>query len=133
MGPLLALFLVISLNLAPAGTQTIVLDNFVVEGVGIYPDATRFVLTRDEGGWLLPNAQGQPWFTLTVIGPVITLDDNAGAVDQVDLGAALGLPAEEWWSAAIVEPPGLAPLHLTHLPDGLNVVLDGQLAARVRW
>lgn len=133
MGPLLALFLVISLNLAPADTQTIELDNFVVEGVGIYPDATRFVLTREDSGWLLLNAQGQPWFTLSVDGPVMTLDDNAGTVDQVDLGAALGLPAEEWWSDVIVEPPGLAPLHLDHLPDGVNVTLDGQLAAEVRW
>lgn len=133
MGPLLALFLVISLNMAPAGTQTIALDNFVVEGVGIYPDATRFVLTREESGWLLLNAQGQPWFTLNVDGAVMALDNNAGAVDQLDLGAALGLPAEEWWRDAIVEPPGLAPLHLTHLPDGFDVTLDGQLAAKVRW
>ena len=71
MGPLLAIFVVISLNMAPDGAQTVTLDSYVVEGVGISADATRFLLTRmDEGRWLLHDAQGRPWYTVEVVGPV---------------------------------------------------------------
>ena len=134
MGPLLAIFLVISLNMAPEGAQSVTLDNYVVEGVGIYPDATRFLITSSgDGSWLLHDAQGAPWFTVTVDGPLLMLTNIEGGTDQVDIGAAVGLPADEWWASELVEPPGVSPLVLTHLPNGVNVTLDGLRAAEVRW
>lgn len=134
MGPLLAIFLVISLNMAPEDTQSVTLDNYVVEGVGIYPDATRFVLTRsDDGTWLLHDAHGAPWFVVSVDGPMLSLTNMDGGTDLVDMGAALGLPAEPWWASEAVAPPGAAPLVLTHLPNGVNVALDGMRAAEMRW
>src|SRR5690606_287801 len=90
VGPLLAIFVVISLNMAPDGAQTVTLDSDVVEGVGIAADATRFLLTRmDEGRWLLHDAQGRPWYTVEVDGPWLTLTTQAGTSDRIDLGAAL--------------------------------------------
>jgi|SRR5690606_22855063 len=134
MGPLLAIFLVISLNLAPENANSLTIDNHVVEGVGIYAEPTRFVLERnDDAGWSLRNAQGEPWFTVVVEGPVISLTNTEGGSDRVDIGAAVGLPAEEWWVADSVEPPGLTPLVIERLPNGLNVTIDGLRAAAVRW
>ena len=135
MGTLLAVLLVISLNLAPGGAQTVTIDDYVVEGVGIHPDATRFVLTRrDDATWLLHDAQGQPWFVVGVDGSWLTLSATDGApLDNVDLGAALGLPAEAWWAGEAVAPPGATPLDLAHRPDGVDVTIDGLLAAEVRW
>jgi len=110
VGPLLAIFVVISLNMAPDGAQTVTLDSYVVEGVGISADATRFLLTRmDEGRWLLHDAQGRPWYTVEVDGPWLTLTTQAGTSDRIDLGAALGLPAEPWWASDQVAPPGSTP------------------------
>lgn len=134
MGTLLAIFLVISLNLAPESAQSVTLDNYVVEGVGIYPDATRFLLTRAaDGTWLLHNAQGAPWFVVAVDGPMLTLTNMDGGADQVDIGAALGLPSEPWWASEAVEPPGASALVLSHLTAGVNVSIDGLRAAEVRW
>jgi len=134
VGPLLAIFVVISLNMAPDGAHTVTLDSYVVEGVGISADATRFLLTRmDEGRWLLHDAQGRPWYTVEVDGPWLTLTTQAGTSDRIDLGAALGLPAEPWWASDQVAPPGSTPLVLTHRPDGVNATLDGMRAAEVRW
>ncbi len=135
MGTLLAVFLVISLNLAPTGAQAVTIDSYVVEGVGIYADATRFLLTKtDDATWLLHDAQGQPWFVVAVDGPWLTLTTSDGAAtDRVHLGDALGLPDEPWWSGDAVAPPGASPLVLTHLPDGVDVTLEGLLAAEVRW
>jgi len=135
MGTLLAVFLVISLNLAPPGAQTVTIDDYVVEGVGIFPDPTRFLLARtDEAAWLLHDAQGAPWLVVAVEGPWLTLSGTDGTVlDRVDVGAALGLPAEAWWSGEEVAPPGASPLVLAHRPDGVDVSLDGLLAARLRW
>lgn len=134
MGVLLAIFVVISVNLAPEGASSLTIDNYVVEGVGIYPDATRFVLKRTEAGsWSMLNAQGEPWFVVAVDGPVISLTNTAGETDTVDIGAAVGLPAAAWWEAASVEPPGASPLVIARLPNGFNVSLDGLRAAAVRW
>lgn len=133
MGTLLALFIVISLNLAPEGARTVTIDSFVVEGVGIHSEATTFVLTRDpDGTWQLNDAHGDPWYVVAVAGPVITISAD-GVDNEVDLGAALGLPAEEWWTADSVEPPGFSALLLQHLADGLNIDLEGMRAAEARW
>ncbi len=134
MGTLLALFLVISLNLAPGGSQSVTIDNYVVEGVGIYPDATTLLMTKnDDATWLLRDAQGNPWFTVAVDGPMLSISSAGSSGDAVDIGAALGLPAEPWWSGDAVEPAGLPPIPLTHLPNGVDVAVDGQLAAEIRW
>lgn len=134
MGVLLAIFVVISLNLVPEGAPSLTIDNYVVEGVGIYPDATRFVLERTEASsWSMLNAQGEPWFVVAVQGPVISLTTATGETDTVDIGAAVGLPAEAWWEAASVAPPGASPLVIERLPNGFNVTLDGLRAAEVRW
>jgi len=134
MGTLLALFLVISLNLAPGGSQSVTIDNYVVEGVGIYPDATTLLMTKnDDATWLLHDAQGKPWFTVAVDGPLLTLTNASGGGDTVDIGAALGLPAEPWWSGDAVQPPGFSPIVLSHLSNGVDVALDGLRAAEIRW
>lgn len=133
MGPLLAIFLIVSLNLAPSGTSTVTIDSYVVEGVGIYDEASRFVAKRVEGGqWELLDAFGDPWFVVSVDGPKLTLLTEAGP-DQVDFGAALGLPDTPWWADDVVEPPGLSPLVLAHLTNGVDIELDGLLAAAIRW
>lgn len=134
MGTLLAIFLVISLNTAPEGAQSLTIDSYVVEGVGIYSEATTFLITRNpDATWLLHDAHGSPWFTVAVDGPNLTLTNIDGGSETVDMGAALGLPAEDWWAADAVEPPGFSPIMLTHLQGGVNVALDGLTAAEVRW
>ncbi len=134
MGPILAIFLVISLNLAPDHAQSVTLDSYVVEGVGIHADATRFLLTKTgDGTWLLHDAQGEPWFVVAVDGPTLSLTDTAGAGDRVDIGAAFGLTADEWWASEVIQPPGATPMLLSRRSDGLDVTLDGLLAAEVRW
>lgn len=134
MGTLLALFIVVSLNLAPDNVQNLTIDSYVVEGVGIHSDATTFLLTRNpDETWLLHDAHGAPWFVVSVNGPEITLANPNGGADTVDLGAALGLPQEEWWAADAVEPPGFTPILLSHRADGVNVSIDGLRAAEVKW
>jgi len=134
VGTLLAVFLVVSLNLAPDGAQSMTIDNYVVEGVGIYPDPTTFLLTKNpDATWQLHDAQGNPWFVVAVDGPLLAILNASGGKDEVDLGAALGLPAEAWWEADAIEPPGFSPIVLSHLSNGVNVALDGLRAAEVRW
>lgn len=134
MGTLLAIFLVVSLNMAPANTQSLTINSYVVEGVGIYDEATTFLATRNpDDTWQLHDAHGDPWFVVTVNSPVIALTNTGGGTDEVDMGAALGLPATAWWEADAVEPPGFSPIVLAHLPNGFNVTLDGLRAAEVRW
>ena len=135
MGTILAIFLVISLNMAPKDAQSLTINSYVVEGVGISADPTAFLITREAAStWILHSAQGAPWFQVSVTGPVITLTDlGSGGSDEVDLGAALGLAADPWWAADAVEPPGFTPIVLAHRPDGFNASLDGLRAAEVRW
>src|SRR5690606_29431694 len=134
MGTLFAVLLVISLNQAPGAAQSVTIDSYVVEGVGIYAEANRFLLPRTADAWLLHDALGEPWLLVAVDGPWITLSSTAGEqLDHVDLGAALGLPADAWWASEAVAPPGASPLMLSHLPNGLDVTLDGLRAAEVRW
>lgn len=136
MGALLAIFIVLAVNLAPESADSIVVNSYVVEGVGVHTDANSFLLTRGEGGdWHLHNAFGEAWYVVSVDGPRLTLSDAAADYrEQVDMGAALGLPDEPWWLADAIEPPGgVEPLALGHLPNGLNVGLEGMLAAEIRW
>lgn len=134
MGTLLAIFLVLSINLVPAGSTSLTIDNYVVEGVGIYDESTRFLLTRTaDASWQLHDAQGEPWYQVAVAGPRLTLTTSEGGISDVDLGAALGLPADAWWTAGAIEPPGLTPILVERLPQGLNVTIDGMRAAEVRW
>ncbi|HLU83540.1 MAG TPA: hypothetical protein VKZ43_09065, partial [Trueperaceae bacterium] len=62
--------------------------------VGIYPDATTFLLTRQpDGVWQVHNAFTEPWFMVSAAGPVLNLADQAsGATESLDLRVALGLP-----------------------------------------
>lgn len=135
MGTFLAIFLVISLNQAPAGASTITIDNYVLEGVGIYPEATRFVLSRlDDGRCQLNDAHGDPWFLVEVDGPLLTLAPLPdGEADQVDVGAALGLPNVSWWAGDSIEPPGFPPLALEQLSNGVIVELEGMRAGSLSW
>src|SRR5690606_9515089 len=135
MGPLLAILLALSLNLVPAGVDTLTIDSYVVEGVGIYPDATTFLLTRQpDGVWQVHNAFTEPWFMVSAAGPVLNLADQAsGATESLDLRVALGLPDEAWWTSEAIAPPGADPLILTHMGNGVDVRLTGQLAAEIRW
>ncbi len=134
MGPLLAVFLVIAMNQAPADVSAVTVRSFVVEGVGIHPDPTEFSVTRlGDGEWQLHDAFGAPWFVVSASGPRFTVVTADGTRDEVDLGAALGLPDEPWWAGPTVAPPGSAPLELEHLPTGVNVTLEGLRAAEIRW
>lgn len=135
MGPLLAVFIVLSLNLAPAEVDRLTIDSYVVEGVGIYPDATTFLLTRQpDGSWQMHDAFEEPWFMVATTGPILHLSDpGTDTSEDLDLRVALGLPDEEWWVSDAVQPPGLDPLMLTHHDDGVDVHLLGDLAAEIRW
>ena len=135
MGPLLAVFLALSLNLVPAGVDSVTIDSYVVEGVGFHPDATTFLLTRQpDGAWQMHNAFKEPWFLVSASGPVLSLADQApGATENLDLRVALDLPDEEWWHSDTLAPPGTDPLALTRLSNGVDVHLTGRLAASIRW
>jgi hypothetical protein len=135
MGPLLAVFIALSLNLAPGGVESLTIDSYVVEGVGIYPDATTFLLKRQsDGAWQMHDAFEEPWFVVATSGPVLHLSDPAtGTSEDLDLRVALGLADEEWWASDAIRPPGFDPLMLTHRDDGVDVHLLGDLAAAIRW
>ena len=135
MGPMLAVFLALSLNLVPAGVDTFTIDSYVVEGVGLHPDATTFRLDRQAGGgWQMHNAFGEPWFLVAVEGPVLDLSDPGTATsERLDLRFALGLPDGEWWSSDMLAPAGADPLMFTHHADGVDVRLNGSLAGQIRW
>lgn len=135
MGPLLAVFIALSLNLVPAGIDSVTIDSYVVEGVGLHPDATAFLLTRQPDGlWQMHDAFAEPWFLVSATGPVLSLADPAtGTSEDLDLRVALDLPDEEWWSSDAIAPPGMDPLLLTHVIDGVDVRLLGSLAAQIRW
>ncbi len=134
MGPLLAIFLTIALNLVPDGTPAVTISSFVLEGVGMTSTATDFLATRSEDdGWLIHDAFGEAWFQVAVEGGTITITNPAnGVADTLDLTAAFGL-ADAWWRADVVAPTNAPPLPLTAQPNGLDVALEGQLAARIRW
>jgi hypothetical protein len=135
MGPLLAVFIALTLNLVPPGVDSLTIDSYVVEGVGIYPDATTFLLSRQpEGVWQVHDAFGEPWFLVAATGPILHLADPVTETSEdLDLRVALGLPDEEWWVSEAIRPPGLDPLMLTHHENGVDVHLLGDLAAEIRW
>lgn len=135
MGPLLAVFIALALNLVPVGVDRVTIDSYVVEGVGLHPDATTFLLERQpDGFWQMHDAFGAPWFMVNASGPVLNLADPAsGATEDLDLRVALDLPDEEWWSGDAIAPPGTDPLMLGHLDNGVDVTLLGSLAAQIRW
>ncbi len=135
MGPMLAVFLALSLNLAPADVGTFTIDSYVLEGVGLHSDANTFLLERRaDGQWQLHDAHGNPWFLVGAAGHVLSLTDPAtGTRDDIDLRFALGLPDEEWWLTDTLAPSGADPLLFSHLSDGVDVRLDGQLAGSIRW
>ncbi len=87
----------------------------------------------EEHGWLLHDAFGAPWFAVGVEAGTITITNPAtGVADALDLTAAFGLP-EAWWAAEVVAPTNAPPLALTARIDGLDVRLEDQLAAQIRW
>lgn len=135
MGALLAIFITLSLNLVPAGVDTLTIDSYVIEGVGIYPDANTFLLTRQaDGYWQMHDAFAEPWFLVGATGPIMRLADPAtGTTEDLDLRIAMDLPDEEWWTTDTIAPPGYDPLLLTHHPNGVDVRLLGDLAAEIRW
>lgn len=134
MGPLLAVFITLALNLVPAGVDSVTIDSYVVEGVGLFDEANTFVLTRQAAGWQMHDVHSQPWFVVAVTGSIMHLSDAAtGASEALDLRAALGLPDEAWWTTAELAAPGLDPLALTHVANGVDVRLLGGLAASIRW
>ena len=78
MGPMLAVFLALSLNLAPADVGTFTIDSYVLEGVGLHSDANTFLLERRaDGQWQLHDAHGNPWFLVGAAGHVLSLTDPA--------------------------------------------------------
>lgn len=135
MGPLLAVFIALALNVVPADVDRVTIDSYVVEGVGLHPDATTFLLVRQpDGFWQMHDAFAEPWFMVNASGPVLNLADPvSGTTEDLDLRAALNLPDEEWWSSGALAPPGMDPLILGHLANGVDVTLLGDLAAQIRW
>jgi len=134
VGTFFVVILVIALNLAPSTAESVTIDSYVVEGVGLSGEATRFLVARQGDAWLLHDAQGAPWYLVSVDGPWLTLSSPAGEqLHRVDVGAALGLPAADWWAGDMVAPPDTDPLVLRHHDDGVDVTLQDYLAAAVRW
>lgn len=135
MGPIMATLLALVLNLVPVEATAVELQLFVIEGVGFTNDPSVFSLERSEGAsWLLHDAHGKPWMLLEAEGSLLRLADPAGANrEEVDLVAAIGLPDGAWWEAEEVGPSGAPPLVLERSPGGLDVTLEGMLAATIRW
>lgn len=135
MGPLLAIFLVLSANLAPSQAASITIDSYVVEGVGYSSEANRFLLSPLEGGgWLIHDVHGAPWLEIAVDRSTLSISDpRSGGTDAIDLAAALGVADEDWWADGTLAPPEAEPLFFTYLPSGVDVTLEGVRVAEIRW
>lgn len=135
MGPLLAIFLVLSANLAPPEAASVTIASYVVEGVGYSNEANRFLLTSLEGGrWILHDPLGGTWFEVEVERSTLHLRNPAsGEGDTVNLAEGFGVPDEDWWASGTLEPPGAEPLYFTYQPAGVDVTLEGMRIAEIRW
>lgn len=135
MGALTAIFLVLSLNLAPVQTGQVTIHSYIVEGVGYTDQVTEFRVTPlEDGRWLMHDAFGDPWFEVEVQRSTLSLTDlGSGVSEAVDMAEALGVPDEAWWTGEALTPPGAEPLSFSHLANGVDVTLEGVRIAEIRW
>ncbi|HRP47327.1 MAG TPA: hypothetical protein PLT07_07220 [Trueperaceae bacterium] len=141
MGPLLAVFIALGLNLAPLGATQVTVTDHPKPGTVGRPDT--YVLTPataaeagelPAGTWQMHDPSGADWFLVRVTGSVLHLTDpESGMTEEIDLVASLGLSEGEWWNGDSVSATGAEPLALTHRPDGVDVSLTGVLVGEVRY
>lgn len=135
MGPLLAVLVALALNLAPPAAASVTVVDHPKPGTVGEPVA--YVLNRAEDvddTWVMHDATGRPWFLVRASGSVLHLSDpDSDVSEDLDLMAALGMEDPEWWLAERVEAAGAEPLVLSHLPNGVDVALVGQLVGEVRY